>query len=231
VALSATLDSDGHRLIEFLIRVGFNLRPTGIVECIKVADDIARLDAGLCSRGTVGDPFDHDRVDGRNLVDAAEVDEHQHEGEDKIGRGAGDADKHALPAGMGGKGAGIVGRGDSGRAAGRVADLSEVFAGHFDVAAQGEEADLVVGIAVMKAKEARAEAEGECFDAYLAELGDGEMAEFMDDHHDADQDDKGYNGDEKFMHRCAVISLMMRSEKMLRGLTDSEKIHALSVHP
>ena len=80
--------------------------------------------------------------------------------------------------------------GARGRAAGRVADLAGVLAGHLDVAAQGQQADLVVGVAVLEAEEARAKAEGERLDADAAELGDGKVAELVDHDHDADQDDK-----------------------------------------
>ena len=66
-----------------------------------------------------------------------------------------------------------------------------VLAGHFDVAAQGKQADLVVGIAVFEAEQARTEAKGKRLDTHLAELGDGKMAELVDHDHDADKDDKG----------------------------------------
>ncbi len=65
------------------------------------------------------------------------------------------------------------------------------FAGHFDVAAQRQQADFVVGIAVFDAEQAGTEANGKRFDADTAELGNGKMSEFMDHHHESEEDDKG----------------------------------------
>jgi len=52
---------------------------------------------------------------------------------------------------MGGKGAGVV------HCRGRF--FAGVFAGHFDEAAQGQQADFVIGIAVLESEEARPKAE------------------------------------------------------------------------
>ena len=52
-------------------------------------------------------------------------------------------------------------------------------AGHLDVAAEGKQARAVVGVAAFEAEEAFAEADGEDLDADAAELGDGEVAEFV----------------------------------------------------
>src|ERR1035441_3128756 len=82
------------------------------------------------------------------------------------------------------------------------------FAGHLDVAAEGQQADLVVGIAAFDAEEAGAEADGEGLDADSAQLGDGEMAEFVNDHHDADEDDESDDCDNdlvKVLHRVRVF--------------------------
>ena len=65
-----------------------------------------------------------------------------------------------------------------------------VVAGHLDVAAEGEHGDAVVGVATPEAEEALAEADGEDLDADAAELGNGEVAELVDQNHDAEDDDK-----------------------------------------
>ena len=77
-------------------------------------------------------------------------------------------------------------------ASGVAGDLVRGFARHLDVAAQGKQADLVVGFAVLEAEKARPKAEGERLHAHPAQLGDGKMSKLVDDHHDADQDDKSY---------------------------------------
>ncbi len=86
---------------------------------------------------------------------------------------------------------------------------AEVLAGHLDVAAQGQQADLVVGVAEFNAEETRAEAEGEGLDADPAELGDGKVAKLVDHNHDTDEDDEGDDiakaSNQKIMHRSAVI--------------------------
>ena len=107
---------------------------------------------------------------------------HEAEGEDEVGDGAGEGDEDALPAGMGVEVAGVVvgvwlRRGSW-----------EYLAGHLDVAAEGEDGDAVVGVAALEAEEALAEADGEDLDADAAELGDGEVAEFVDQNHDAKDD-------------------------------------------
>jgi hypothetical protein len=87
-------------------------------------------------------------------------------------------------------------------AAGAAGDGSAVaaeFAGHLDVAAEGEDGDAVVGAAVAEAEEAGAEADGEGFDADAAELGDDEVAELMDEDEDA-EDDGEFDDDEEKMH-------------------------------
>ena len=85
------------------------------------------------------------------------------------------------------------------------ADLVGGFAGHFDVAAQGQQADLVVGVAVLDAKEPGPESHGKGFDTHAAQLGDGEVTKFMDYHHHAYKDDEGDNRNQKFMHRLRFI--------------------------
>src|ERR1035437_6980849 len=202
--------------------------PVGIVGSGNAAEDVARLNAGLgcCRAGS--DPFDGGGFDfdSGNLVDPAVVANHHHKGQNKVGHGTGRTDQDALPAGTGGESAGVVRWGYSGRAGGGIAEFGEVLAGHFDIAAQGKQADLIVGVAVLIAEEARAEAEGEGLDADPAEFGDGKVAELVDHDHDTDHDDKrNYsdkivmkimrdNGIQKVMkkisHKCAVITSIKR---------------------
>ncbi len=73
------------------------------------------------------------------------------------------------------------------------------FAGHFDVAADGEDGDAVVGIAVAEAEEAGAEADGEGFDTDAAEFGNDEVAELVNEDEEA-KDDSEFNYDEENMH-------------------------------
>ena len=63
-------------------------------------------------------------------------------------------------------------------------------AGHFDVAAEGDDGDLIFGVATFEAEETFAEADGEDLDTDAAELGDGEVAELVDQNHDAKDDGK-----------------------------------------
>ncbi len=119
----------------------------------------------------------------RYFIDPPEVKQHEHERQNEVGDGAGDADEHALPAGMVGEGAGILSRiGVAGRkfcfvgSLGSGADLVGSFPCHFHVAAKGKQADLVVGFPVLHAEEAGAEADRKRFNAYTAKLGDGKVA-------------------------------------------------------
>ena len=64
------------------------------------------------------------------------------------------------------------------------------FAGHFDVAAEGDGGDLVLGVAAPEAEETFAETDGEDLDTDAAEFGDGEVAKLVDENHDAEDDEK-----------------------------------------
>ena len=107
----------------------------------------------------------------------------------KLDIGAGEGDEDALPAGVGVELAGVAGGGFAG-----------IVAGHFDVSAEWKDGEAVVGVAAFEAEDALAEADGEGFDADAAELGDGEVAELMDEDHDAEDDcqfkDGGHAGRE-----------------------------------
>ena len=83
---------------------------------------------------------------------------------------------------------------------------SGALARHLHESAQGQQADLVVRIAVFEAEQARSKAKGERLDAYPAELGHDEMAKLVDHDHDADKDDEGGGRNQKLVHRCTVNS-------------------------
>ena len=93
--------------------------------------------------------------------------------------------------------------GSSGDFVGRL--LRGVLARHLHKPAQREQADLVVGIAVFEAEQARSEAEGEGFDAHSEKLGHDKMTKLVQDHDQADKDDEGCGRNQKLMHRWSVI--------------------------
>ena len=110
----------------------------------------------------------------------------------------------APPLGLDSHGVGVEGAGIVQRFA-----LGRVLAGHLDIAAQRQQTDLVIGIAVLDAKEPRPEAHGERLNADTAQLGHGKMAEFMNHNHHADQDDEGDDGNYNFveiLHRLSEKS-------------------------
>jgi hypothetical protein len=86
------------------------------------------------------------------------------------------------------------------------ADLIRGFAGHFDIAAKGQQADFVVGFAVFHAEQARPKAERKRLNADTAELGYGKVSKLVDNDHNANEDDKSCDRNQKFMHSCAVRS-------------------------
>ena len=68
------------------------------------------------------------------------------------------------------------------------AGFAGLLAGHLDVAAERKDVEAVLGFAAAEAEDAFAEADGEGLDADAAELGDGEVAELVDENHDAEDD-------------------------------------------
>ena len=64
---------------------------------------------------------------------------------------------------------------------------------HFDVAADGQCADAVVGIASDEAEQARSHADGESVDADPRPAGSGEVAQFVEEDHDIDADEELYD--------------------------------------
>ena len=101
----------------------------------------------------------------------------------KLATGPASGDEHALPAGMVVQVAGVV----AGLFAG---DL----AGHLDVSAEGQGVDAVVGAVAEEADDALAEADGEGLDADAAPLGDGEVAELVHQHHEAEHEEELNDG-------------------------------------
>jgi hypothetical protein len=92
--------------------------------------------------------------------------------------------------------------------AGRLKVLLRSLAGHFYVAAQGQQGDFVIGFAVLEAEEARPKAHGKRLDADAEELGDDKVAKLMDHHHEADKDDEGNDSDNycvNILHRLAIF--------------------------
>jgi hypothetical protein len=71
-------------------------------------------------------------------------------------------------------------------------------AGHFDVTADGEQADAVVGFAVAEAEEPRGHAEAETIDIDAAELGGDEVTELVheDEHPEHGEEDENIEGTE-----------------------------------
>ncbi len=185
-ALAVVQVGEGRGVVEVGGGALEDVAPGGVFLVVEVDDLVAALDAGAGDGAAGGDVVGDGGLaeEGGNLVIPHVGAGEEDEGEDEVGDGAGDGDEDALPAGMVLEFAGIEGglmlvaAGD-----GFVAD-----AGHFDVAAKGDEVDAVVGAVVDEAEEALAEADGEGFDADAAELGDEEVAELVHDDHDAEHD-------------------------------------------
>ncbi len=102
-----------------------------------------------------------------------------------------DPNEHALPAGVVHKRPGIITR----------LVFAGILARHLHKSAQRQQADLVIGVAVLNAEQAWTKSDREGFNAHSAELGDQKVAKFVDHHHDADKDDESYCGNEKIMHK------------------------------
>ncbi len=161
---------EGNGLVEVQQGTDGDLVPGWIFDGVVVDDGVAAVDAGAGGRGIGRDVIDVGRTGDVGLhlvvdhVDAG----HQRDGEQEVGEGAGEGDEDALPAGMVLQLAGVVALG-----------LARHLAGHLDVAAERKQAETIVGVAAFEAEESGAEADGEDFDADAAELGDGEVTEFM----------------------------------------------------
>ena len=115
-------------------------------------------------------------------VDASE----KGDGEDDVHRGAGDGDDETLPAWVGEKFSRVAG-----------AVVHGIFARHFDVAAEGQGVDAVVGFTFAEADEALAEADGKLLHAYAEIFGRDEMTQLVQKDHDAEDDRHDVNGVQK----------------------------------
>src|SRR5579859_2105847 len=146
-------------------------------------------------------------MDVRHFIDEVEVDDHQHEGEQEVEDRSGDANEHSLPAGMVHEGAAIIG----------VLFFAWILAGHLDEATERQQANLVIGVAILNAEEARTKPDREGFYADPAELGNQKVAKFVDHHHEANQDNESYCGDEKIMHKCEVLNLVDKGRPSSSG--------------
>ena len=208
--LAAAVHNHGNILAGVQLDLLVDLRlPGRVVDAVEAADDVAGLDPCL-GRGRAGSHPLHDRVlhrDRWHLVEEGVIKEHQHQGQQKVHCRSGQSDEHALPAGMGSEGRRIRGNFVSGF-------LGEVLARHLHKSAQREQADLVVGIAVLEAEQARPEAEGEGFDANAAKLGRNKMAQLVQNHDQSDKDDEGSGRNQKFMHRWTAIPSAMRGLRL-----------------
>ena len=217
-----------------------DLVPGGVELVVKADDGVARGDADGGGGSAEGDVVD----DGGALeilvdlmVEVGDEGE-EDEGEDEVGEGTGEGDEGALPAGMGVElagGFGTAGDVGGGEGVGVNVDAEDVeglfcglgvvgltggvagfVAGHFDVAAEREEGDAVVRTAGAPSDDARAHADGEGFDGDTAELGDGEVAELVDEDHDAEDDGEFYD-DERDVHADEWVTLRAFAVEGLPG--------------
>jgi hypothetical protein len=189
-SLAVVGEGEGERAIEVERGLVDDLFPGGVIDLVEAGDDVTGGEAVAGGGRVEGDVIEDGRAGEVLVYFVMEVgdQEEKEEGEDEVGEGAGDGDEETLPAGLGVE---VVGSGGVG--------FGSMFAGKFDVAAEGKERDAVVGATVLEAEEAGAKADGEGLDADAAELAYEEMAELMDEHHDAENDDE-FDDDEEEMH-------------------------------
>ncbi len=105
---------------------------------------------------------------------------HERQREQEVAHRACQTDQNTLPAGMGVE----LGRVAGGRFARR-------FPRHFDVAAERQEAEPVIGVPTPKAEKTFAETDRKYFHPHAAQLGDGEVAKLMHQYHDAEHNKHG----------------------------------------
>src|SRR5580704_3361259 len=153
----------------------------GRIRAVADLDDaIAFVQAGFGS-GAVGyDVADLGRRGGRDLgeADHEESGEHRHSQNDVHGW-AGEYDNQTLPARLV-------------QEAARVAGLlvARLLAHHLDVAAQQNEGKAKIGFALLESEQARAESEAERVHLHIEETRGPIVAEFVDQDHDADHDQR-----------------------------------------
>ena len=140
----------GNGLVEVEERPDADLVPGGVLDGVVVDDGVSALDAGAGGGRVEGDV-----VDVRGPVDELlylvvehRYTRHKAESENEVGEGAGERDEHALPAGMGVEVAGVAGAG-----LGVIWSVEGGLAGHLDVTAEGDDGELVLGVAAFEAEE------------------------------------------------------------------------------
>ena len=175
-ATGSSLHSDG--LSDF---------PSGILRAVDGNELVADLETGwiveLRRRKTGDDDGLGEKTVGRQTngeVVAAEEQDWKNE----IDGGAGERDEGALPTGLGEE---LIGSTGGFLIAG--VDIGDVLASHANVAAEREGADAPVGGAALDAEKTRAEADGEHVHANAKEAGDNEVAPFVDENDDPENQD------------------------------------------
>ena len=130
--------------------------PGRIASAVHRNDVIARHEAGLLRGGILQNANQiHGPVQERGLLAAAHVNPgDKKDGEDDVHGRTGQSDQHSLPPGLGEKLIGVA-----------LAFFERVVAGHLHVAAEGQSADAIIGVAALESPEARAEADGKHLDA------------------------------------------------------------------
>src|SRR5581483_9576050 len=190
----------------------------GVLYAVNADDAIPWLNAGLGGGSVVEHPA---TLRGliqvhRMLVVHHEDAGQKHDREQNVHGGPGNGDYKALPPGVGEKFPRIAG-----------ARLHGVLAAHFDVAAQGDSADAVVGITLLEAGQALAEANGESFDPHSKPFGRDVVAKFVDQDHEAEDDADGENGGNKIVHAKKVLSLDGGNGPRRGGAAAVKGLHAL----
>src|SRR6185312_11147127 len=85
--------------------------------------------------------------------------------------------------------------------------VHRIFPAHFDVAAKRQCVDAVIGVAFAKAEKPFAEADGKLLHPHAQQLGDRIVAKFMDQYHEANDNDEIEQRNEKLIHKILVSSL------------------------
>ena len=82
-----------------------------------------------------------------------------------------------------------------------------ILAAHFHVAAEGDGADAVVGVAAAEAEQALAKSDGENLDSHAQQLRDGVVAEFMNQNHESQDHRNREHSYKKSRHMICIIPL------------------------
>ena len=165
--------------------------PGRIADAVHRDDVISRHEPGLLRRGILQNADQiHRAVQKRGLLAAAHVNAgDENHRQDDVHRRTGQGDQNALPSGLGQKLVGVA-----------LAFFEGVVAGHFHVAAQGQSAEAVIGVAAFVSPEARAEADGKNLDANAKGFGNNEMSPLVHEDHDAEDNRNGNNHYQEIRH-------------------------------